>query len=191
MTNNFKLAQRFESALVYANQLHAGQVRKGSNIPYISHLLGVAALVLEDGGSEDEAIAALLHDAVEDCGGIETLNQIRDRFGESVARIVAGCTESETIPKPPWRERKERYLQQLRSCTPEVYRVAIADKLYNARSILMDYRRQGASVWQKFQGGSDGTLWLMNAVLDIQPPSADLLAEELARVVRELEGTLV
>jgi (p)ppGpp synthase/HD superfamily hydrolase len=191
MTHHSQLTQRFESAFIYANQLHAGQVRKGSNIPYISHLLSVAALVLEDGGSEDEAIAALLHDAVEDCGGTPILNQIRARFGERVAQIVAGCTESETIPKPPWRERKERYLQQLQSSTPEVYRVAIADKLHNARSILMDYRRQGTSVWQNFQGGRQGTLWFYRALLDIQPPSADLLTEEFAQVVRVLEGTLV
>ncbi|MBE9114942.1 HD domain-containing protein [Lusitaniella coriacea LEGE 07157] len=182
----FKLTRRFETALTYTHQLHAGQVRKGSDVPYIAHLLSVAALVLEDGGNEDEAIAALLHDAVEDCGGMEILQEIRRRFGDRVAQIVEGCTESEIIPKPPWRERKERYLQQLRCGSPSVYRVAIADKLHNARSTLMDYRRQGDAVWQKFKGGKEGTLWFYRAVLAIPPPSAHVLAEELARVVGEL-----
>lgn len=188
------LTNRFSSALVYAHQLHVNQVRKGSNVPYISHLLSVAALVLEDGGDEDEAIAGLLHDAVEDCGGTPILEEIRATFGERVASLVRECTESETFPKPPWRERKERYLEQLKNSDAGTYRIAIADKLHNARSILMDYRRQGDAVWQKFKGGKEGTLWFYRAILAIQPPIASRdsasvptqLTEELTRIVAEL-----
>ncbi len=192
------LTDRFASALVYAHQLHINQVRKGSNIPYISHLLSVAALVLEDGGDEDEAIAALLHDAVEDCGGTPILTEIRTRFGERVAHLVAHCTESETIPKPPWKARKQRYLEQLKTGDASVYRIAIADKLHNARSTLKDYRRQGDTVWQKFKGGKVGTLWFYRSILAIQPPieqeesraGSSQLTEELQRIVVELSGNL-
>ncbi|HIK29867.1 MAG TPA: HD domain-containing protein [Oscillatoriales cyanobacterium M59_W2019_021] len=188
------LTNRFSSALVYAHQLHLNQVRKGSNIPYISHLLSVAALVLEEGGDEDEAIAALLHDAVEDCGGAPISAEIRAKFGERVARLVRECTESETLPKPPWKERKQRYLEQLKDCDAGAYRIAIADKLHNARSTLREYRRQGDAVWQKFKGGKEGTLWFYRSILAIQPPvdrsekaaaSAQLI-EELQQIVVEL-----
>lgn len=184
------LAHRFSSALVYAHQLHSEQVRKGSGIPYISHLLSVSALVLEDGGDEDEAIAALLHDAVEDCGGAPILDAIRDRFGQRVATLVAHCTESETVPKPPWKERKIRYLEQLKNSDSGAYRIAIADKLHNARSILMDYHRQGDAVWQKFKGGKEGTLWFYNEILAIEPPIASQLTEELKQIVVELAASL-
>jgi (p)ppGpp synthase/HD superfamily hydrolase len=188
------LTNRFSFALVYAHRLHINQVRKGSNTPYISHLLSVAALVLEDGGNEDEAIAALLHDAVEDCGGTPILEEIRTTFGEQVATLVRECTESETFPKPPWKERKERYLEQLKNSDLGAYRIAIADKLHNARSILMDYHRQGNSVWQKFKGGKEGTLWFYRSILAIQPPidrrgsakKSTQLPEELKRIVAEL-----
>jgi (p)ppGpp synthase/HD superfamily hydrolase len=189
------LTNQFSSALVYAHQLHINQVRKSSNVPYISHLLSVAALVLEDGGNEDEAIAALLHDAVEDCGGLPILEDIRTTFGDRVATLVAHCTESETFPKPPWKERKERYLDQLKNSDVGAYRIAIADKLHNARSILMDYHRQGDRVWQKFKGGKEGTLWFYQAILAIEPPIArgcisvpSSLTEELKRIVAELES---
>ena len=190
------LTNRFASALVYTHELHINQVRKGSNVPYISHLLSVAALVLEDGGDEDEAIAALLHDAVEDCGGTPILTEIRARFGERVAHLVAHCTESETFPKPPWKARKQRYLEQLKTGDASVYRIAMADKLHNARSTLKDYRRQGDAVWQKFKGGKAGTLWFYRSILEIQPPiyrenlraGAPQLTEELQRIVVELSG---
>jgi len=183
------LTNRFESALVYATQLHAQQVRKGTNVPYISHLLSVAALVLEDGGDEDEAIAALLHDAVEDQGGVATREVIFQQFGERVIQIIDGCTDTDVMPKPPWKERKQQHLENLRHATPAVCRVELADKLHNARSILLDLRRDGEAVWQKFRGGKEGTLWYYRAALEVfeQLGYSMLLVEEFKRVVEELE----
>jgi len=183
------LTNRFEYALVYATQLHAQQVRKGTNVPYISHLLSVAALVLEDGGDEDEAIAALLHDAVEDQGGVATREAILQQFGERVTQIVDGCTDTDVMPKPPWRERKQQHLENLRHATPAVCRVELADKLHNARSILLDLRGDGEAVWQKFRGGKEGTLWYYRAALEVfeQLGYSMLLVEEFQRVVEELE----
>ena len=125
MSTPLKLSKRFEEALVYTLGLHATQMRKGTDVPYASHLLSVAALVLEDGGSEDEAIAALLHDAVEDQGGPRTRDEIGRRFGEEVARIVDGCTDTDETPKPPWRKRKESYIESMRCAAPEVRRVLL------------------------------------------------------------------
>lgn len=189
-TTTPQLTNRFEAALVYATRLHANQVRKGSGIPYISHLLSVAALVLEDGGDEDEAIAALLHDAIEDQGGAKTREEIRQCFGERVVNIVDGCTDSETVPKPPWKERKLNYLEKLRLAPPEVRRVALADKLHNARSIVADWEREGKNVWQKFKGGKEGTLWFYRRFLEIyQPKGTDFLTQELTRLIARLEVT--
>src|SRR5947209_2209991 len=129
-----RLTLRFEDALVFATQLHAGQRRKGSATPYVAHLLAVAAIVLENEGNEDEAIAALLHDAIEDQGGAPTREMIRERFGNRVVEIVDGCTDAEVIPKPPWRARKEAYIAHLRGATPSVRLVSAADKLHNARA---------------------------------------------------------
>lgn len=182
-----KLTDRFEAALVYANRLHYHQTRKVGDIPYITHLLSVTALVLEDGGDEDEAIAAVLHDAVEDQGGKETREQIRQRFGERVAAIVDGCTESDTHPKPPWRDRKLRYIEQLRQGSPSVRRVALADKLHNARSLLRDYRRHGEKIWSAFTGGKAQTLWYYRSILTLYQPTDSPLVGELAQVVGELE----
>ena len=168
-----KLTSRFESALVYATQLHANQVRKGSQIPYVSHLLSVTALVLEDGGNEDEAISALLHDAIEDQGGEATYQIIKEKFGDTVANIVLDCSESVTIPKPPWKERKLASLGHLRYATPSVRRVMLADKLHNARSILADWHREGEIVWQRFRGGKQGTLWYYNSLADIVRQTED------------------
>jgi (p)ppGpp synthase/HD superfamily hydrolase len=182
------LTARFRDALVYAHRLHARQRRKGSGIPYISHLLGVCSLVLEYGGDEDEAIAALLHDAVEDQGGAPILVEIRRRFGEKVAAIVSGCSDSDTIPKPPWRERKERYIAHLPEAAPEVRLVSMADKLHNARAVLMDYRLQGEELWGNFKGGREGTLWYYRAVLDAYRSVDDSsLLAELERAVVEME----
>lgn len=182
------LGQRFPEALRYATDLHAQQVRKGTGIPYVAHLLSVAALVLEDGGDEDEAIAGLLHDAVEDQGGRVVLEEIRRRFGEKVARIVEGCTDAETVPKPPWRERKERYVAHVRSAPPEVRRVSSADKLHNARAVLSDYRALGDALWGRFSGGRDGTLWYYRALVSAYAEAgAGPLTQELDRVVSELE----
>ncbi len=183
-----QLTERFERALIYACHVHGGQTRKGPDgIPYIGHLLGVASLVIEDGGSEDEAIAALLHDAVEDQGGARRLADIRTHFGDRVAAIVEGCTDADSVPKPDWLPRKRRHIRHLRSATAEVLRVSCADKLHNARAILADYRKLGDAVFDRFTGLKAGTLWyyacLVNVFKAVGPRS---LAEELEQVVREL-----
>ncbi len=182
------LTDRFSDALRYAADVHRTQLRKGTAIPYVSHLLAVCSLVLEDGGGEDEAIAALLHDAVEDQGGRGRLEEIRRRFGDHVAHIVDGCTDAEAIPKPPWRERKERYIAHLRSASPEVLRVSAADKVHNARAILADYRVLGEPLWERFNGGRDGTLWYYRTLASVLGQAgAGHLADELDRVVSEIE----
>jgi (p)ppGpp synthase/HD superfamily hydrolase len=182
------LTGRFQEALLYASQLHSMQTRKGTSVPYISHLLGVTALVLEDGGDEDQAIAALLHDAVEDQGGHETLREIQLRFGERVAHIVAGVTDTFTNPKPPWRTRKEDYIEHLKQASPEIWRVSLADKLHNARSILADLRTNGPSTWDRFRGGKDGTLWYYHTLLDVfLQRDSNWMVEELARVLEEID----
>ena len=183
------LTARFTEALMYATTLHATQRRKGANVPYIAHLLGVTALVLEDGGDEDEAIAALLHDAVEDQGGQETLAAIRQRFGERVARIVVGCTDADTIPKPPWRGRKEQYIAHLRHAPPDVRRVSLADKLHNARAILRDLRLDGDAIWDRFKGGKEGTYWYYRTLSAVfRETDSGPNADELARVVAEMDA---
>ncbi len=181
------LSPRFEDALVYAYRLHSGQTRKSSPVPYVSHLLAVTALVLESGGDEDEAIAALLHDSVEDQGGRQVLEQIRRNYGEKVALIVDGCTDAYDLPKPPWRERKERFLEKLQTSPPEVYRVSLADKLHNARTILIDLRVDGGKTWEKFNGGKAGTLWYYRALATIyRQHYQGFMVDELERVVHEM-----
>jgi (p)ppGpp synthase/HD superfamily hydrolase len=189
-TQRTLLTTRFEEALVYTTRLHATQLRKGTNIPYISHLLSVAALVIEDGGDEEQAIAALLHDAIEDCGGDKIRQEIQQKFGERVASIVEGCTDSDVIPKPPWRERKEKYIQHFRSASTEVHRVSLADKLHNARSILFDWYRIGETVWTRFKGGKEGTLWYYHSLIAAAKEAGDclFLTEELERVIQQLES---
>jgi (p)ppGpp synthase/HD superfamily hydrolase len=182
------LTERFSKALAYAARLHAGQFRKGTARPYIAHLLGVASIVLTHGGDEDEAIAGLLHDAAEDQGGLKTLRAIRKKFGSRVARIVAGCTDSYSDPKPPWLERKKEYLRHLRRADLSVRLVSAADKLYNVREILSDYRSHRDSVFDRFKGGKKGTLWYYREVVKIlrrKGPRA--LVRELGRAVTELE----
>lgn len=182
------LGKRFEEALVYATQLHAGQYRKDKDVPYVAHLLAVTSLVLEAGGDEDEAIAALLHDAPEDLGGRETLEQIRRRFGQRVAAIVEGCTDTFERPKPPWRQRKEAYVARLRRASPSERLVSVADKLHNARTILADYRLVGEALWVRFNGGRQGTLWYYRALVETyREIGSTPLVEELDRVVLELE----
>lgn len=181
-------SERFDDALVYAAHIHAEQRRKGSGAPYIAHLLGVTSIVIEHGGNEDEAIGALLHDAVEDQGGQRRLDEIRHLFGDEVARIVAGCSDSDTLPKPPWRERKERYLAHLPMASRSVQLVSAADKLYNARSILDDYYALGGEVWDRFSGGRDGTLWYYRSVIrSLSRLQESALVEHLERTVAELE----
>jgi (p)ppGpp synthase/HD superfamily hydrolase len=161
-----KLGPRFLRAFQFAAEKHAAQTRKASTIPYIAHLMGVASLVLEGGGDEELAIAALLHDVVEDCGGAPMLKDVRRRFGKRVADVVVGCTDSDTDPKPPWRERKENYLRHLKRADAGTRLVSAADKLNNIRSILTDYREIGESVWARFNGGREGTLWYYRALRD-------------------------
>jgi len=186
------LSQRFEDALVYAARLHAKQIRKGTTIPYASHLLSVTSIVLEHGGNEIEAIAALLHDAIEDQGGTETREEIRRRFGDAVVSIVDGCTDAEVIPKPPWKERKEQYIARLSHASPSILLVSAADKLHNARAILGDYRALGENLWDRFNGGKEGTLWYYKSLVDAFKQAAagtalGPLIEELERVVGEIE----
>jgi (p)ppGpp synthase/HD superfamily hydrolase len=183
-----QLTDRFEAALIMATQLHAGQLRKGTRVPYLSHLLGVTALVLEDGGGEDEAIAALLHDAVEDQGGMQTLDEIRRRFGDHVAEIVDALSDAYTTPKPPWRQRKMDYLAHLPAASKEVRRVSLADKLHNARAILRTLRQEGERTWERFNGGKAGTLWYYRGLLKVfQETGSDFMTAELGRVLGEIE----
>jgi len=176
-----RLGTRFHRAFLFAAEKHAGQTRKASTIPYIAHLIGVASLVLEAGGDEDLAIAALLHDVVEDCGGTPMLKQVRRRFGARVARVVDGCTDAYTIPKPPWRERKESYISHLRTADPDTRLVSAADKLNNVRSILSDYRQLGEAIWSRFNGGREGTLWYYRTLCD------EFLRDERNRITRDFE----
>jgi (p)ppGpp synthase/HD superfamily hydrolase len=188
MNNTQNLSSRFEEALLFANRLHARQKRKSTNTPYIAHLLSVTALVLEAGGSEDEAIAALLHDAVEDQGGVKTLQEIEKRFGAKVAKIVESCSDAYTFPKPPWKLRKETYIAHIPDASPEARRVSLADKLHNARSILRDLRLSGEETWAKFNGGKKGTLWYYRTLLDAYMAlEENFLVAELERVVSQIE----
>jgi (p)ppGpp synthase/HD superfamily hydrolase len=187
-TRLFPLRSRFEEALLLASRLHANQKRKDKDLPYISHLLAVTALVLEDGGDEDEAIAALLHDAVEDQGGLRTLAEIRRRFGERVAVIVEGCSDSTISPKPPWQERKQAYLEHLRTASADIRRVSLADKLHNARTILADLQMDGEAVWSRFNGGKAGSLWYYRSLLEIfQQGQMSYMLLEFTRVMAEID----
>jgi GTP pyrophosphokinase len=176
-----KLGPRFRRAFLFATEMHKGQTRKASTIPYITHLMGVASLVLEAGGDEDLSIAALLHDVVEDCGGAPMLKEVRRRFGKRVAVIVDGCTDAYEVPKPPWRERKESYIRRLKKESAGTRLVSAADKLNNVRSILSDYRALGESVWSRFNGGREGTLWYYRTLRD------EFLRDKPNRITRDLE----
>jgi GTP pyrophosphokinase len=181
------LRERFDRALAFASELHRDHARKGTTIPYLAHLMGVTALVLEDGANEDEAIAALLHDAVEDRGGRETLEVIRREFGDEVAGIVEGCTDTDVSPKPPWRTRKERYLAHLRSAPRSVVRVSLADKLHNARALTSDLGTHGEELWRRFNPESD-QLWYYRSLARIfRDLDAGPMAARLEREVVELE----
>ena len=181
------LSERFCDALVFAARLHANQRRKLSGEPYVAHLLRVAGIALEHGADEDEAVAALLHDAVEDQGGAATGRLIGERFGPRVAEIVHGCSDTDQTPKPPWRERKEAHLAHLREASASVRLISAADKLDNVRSILAAYRVMGEGIWERFRGGRDGTLWYFRSVAEtLKQAGANPLVDELARAVREL-----
>lgn len=184
----------FERALIFTVRLHAAQPRKGTDTPYISHLIGVASLVIEHGGDRDESIAALLHDSIEDQGpnypgGVAALRaDIRREFGPSVLAIVEACTDAETCPKPPWRDRKEQYIAHLHHATASARLVSCADKLHNARAIVADLRALGDAVFDRFKGGKEGTLWYyrtLAATFAELGPSG--LAAELEVTVTEME----
>jgi (p)ppGpp synthase/HD superfamily hydrolase len=182
------LGPRFNEAFAYASSLHRGQLRKGKHVPYLAHLMGVASLVLEDGGDEDEAIAALLHDAVEDQGGIPVLNEIRRRFGTRVAEIVERCTDHDPAKdRPEWRVRKRHYVAALAHVDESCRRVALADKLYNARELLADYRQAGDQVWCRFSAGREILGYLRALAVTFSRHSKSPMAEELDRTVAELE----
>lgn len=182
------LSPRFEQALQYAVVVHAGQQRTGTGVPYLTHLLGVASIALDYGADEDQAIAALLHDAAEDAGGRERLEDIRVRFGPAVAELVAGCTDSVASPKPPWQDRKESYLAHLHKAPARVRLVSAADKLHNARAILQHYRVEGERIWPRFAGGREGVLWYYRALVEaFRRGGTTELVEELDRVVSQLE----
>jgi GTP pyrophosphokinase len=181
------LSPRFTAALAYAAELHREQERKVSGVPYIGHLLRVAGIVLEYGGSEDEAIAALLHDAVEDQGGTPVLEEIRRRFGEAVAETVLGCSDTQARPKPPWQQRKQAHVDHVRAASRSVRMVVAADKLDNARSLVSEYRIRGESIWRFFHGGRSGTLWYYDAMLAVlKDAGVTTLVEELERTVAEM-----
>ncbi len=183
-----KLSHKFEEALVYATRIHGGQLRKKTKIPYIGHLLGVTAIALEYGANETEAIAALLHDAVEDCGGSERQREIEKKFGKEVGEIVAGCTDTDETPKPPWRARKENYIAHLKTACASTRLVSASDKLHNAQAIVHTLREAGDEVWERFTAGKEGALWYYRSLVTAfreHGPSA--LIEELDRVVTEME----
>lgn len=183
-----RLTPVFVEALSFSAQLHLAQQRKGSGVPYLSHVLGVCSLVLEYGGTEDEGIAALLHDAVEDQGGQPVLARIRQRFGDPVASIVEECTDADVQPKPPWKERKVKYVTHLRTATPSGRLVSSADKIHNARAILADHRALGSDVWRRFSADRSEVLWYYRAVVEaLQSNWSHPIVEELDRTVSQLE----
>jgi (p)ppGpp synthase/HD superfamily hydrolase len=186
-----QLTQRYKAALELCFDLHQTQTRKGSGVPYLAHLLTVSSLVLENGGNEDQAIAALLHDAVEDQGGQDTLKRIRESFGDEVARIVEGCTDAYTNPKPPWKERKTAYLLNLQTADQKTLLVSLADKVHNARSILADLQSGDANIWDKFKGGREGTIWYYQSLAEFfDKTSFRRLRNELRQLVDEIiEGS--
>jgi (p)ppGpp synthase/HD superfamily hydrolase len=182
------LSPKFEEALIYATRVHGGQLRKKTRIPYIVHLLGVAAIAMEYGANETEAIAALLHDAVEDCGGPERQREIEEKFGKEVAEIVAGCTDTDQTPKPPWRERKEKYITHLKTASASTRLVSASDKLHNAQAIVHNLREEGDEVWERFNAGKDGALWYYRSLVTaFREHGSSALIDELDRVVTEME----
>ena len=183
-----ELTSRFDAALAYSHDVHRSQTRKGNEAPYIGHLLGVASIVLDDGGSEDEAIGALLHDAAEDHGGRPRLDEIRQRFGEPVARIVADCTDSWETPKRPWIERKRDYVEHARTLPPASLRVAAADKVHNAYAILRDLRNVGDGVWDRFNAPADDVIaYYEGLVRSFRQAGGGRLVEELERIVKGIQ----
>ena len=183
------LSEKFEEALIYATRAHASQTRKKTGIPFVAHILGVTAIALEYGANETEAIGALLHDTVEDCGGAERLRDIREKFGDDVARIVDGCTDTYETPKPPWLERKRAYIDHLKNSDGSTRLVSASDKLHNTRAILAELRRHGLEVFERFGGKKDGTVWYYRTLVTAFRQHGDHsdLIGELDRVVSQIE----
>ncbi len=182
------LTSRFDEAFSFAHEIHGAQTRKGNSSPYIGHLMGVASIVLDDGGGEDEAIAALLHDAAEDQGGRTRLEEIRTRFGDGVARIVEDCTDSWETPKRPWADRKREYIEHARSLPPASLRVAAADKVHNAYAILRDLRNVGDEVWARFNAPADDVIaYYEGLVRAMRESGGGKLVDELDRIVKGIQ----
>lgn len=180
-----KLSGRLDDAFKYAHEVHATHLRKGTETPYLSHLMGVSSIVLDDGGTEDEAIAALLHDAAEDHGGRERLEDIRRRFGNAVATIVEDCTDSWETPKRPWAERKRAYINHARKLPAPSLRVSAADKVHNAYAILRDLRNTGEEVWRRFSATPDDVMaYYEGLVRAFREAGGGRLVDELDRIVR-------
>lgn len=191
MSGAVALSTRFDDAIAYARTIHEDQVRKGTQIPYLAHMLSDAALVIEHGAADENlVIGALLHDAAEDCGGRPRLDDIRSRFGDAVVSVVEGCTDTFEDPKPPWRPRKEAYIEHLRRAIaggePFVL-VSLADKLHNARSILADLRDLGLVMFERFTAGREEQLWYYRSLVDAFRDYPGRMAGELERVVAEIE----
>lgn len=182
------LTSAFGEALAHAHDLHREQLRKGADVPYVSHLLAVSSLVLEAGGDEEQAIAALLHDALEDQGDKTSFAEIQRRFGGRVAKIVRACSDTEVVPKPPWRERKQNYVKRLENEPEDVLLVSVADKLHNARATLADRRSDGPSVWLRFNVGVEDQRWYYEALVEVfaRRLPRNRLAVDLERTVAEL-----
>jgi (p)ppGpp synthase/HD superfamily hydrolase len=189
-TTEPRLTEQFDEALAYTAELHRNQTRKGGGIPYVGHLLSVSSLVIEAGGSQTQAIAALLHDAVEDHGGPPTLAAIESRFGAEVAKIVSECSDTDAVPKPPWEERKQRYIDHLGEASDATILVSLADKLDNARAILRDYRDRGDELWQRFSvHDPEKHLRYYKSLLKVyKDRTKTWLVAELERVLDELEA---
>jgi (p)ppGpp synthase/HD superfamily hydrolase len=182
------LTARFDEALVYAHAVHASQTRKGNGAPFIAHLMGVASIVLDDGGSEDEAIGALLHDAAEDQGGRARADEITAKFGPAVGQIVSDCTDSWDTPKGPWLERKRAYAEHARHLGAASLRVSAADKVHNAYAILRDLRNEGETVWDRFTASADDVIaYYQSLVRSYRAAGGGRLVDELERIVRGIE----
>lgn len=184
-----KYTRRISDAFAFAHEIHAEHTRKGSGVPYITHVMAVAAIVGEHGGDEDTFIAALLHDAVEDGDGYATLDSIRGQFGTRVADLVEACSDAFVKPKPEWRERKEKFVATMRNADPEVKLIVAADKLHNICATIGDYERIGKELWARFNGGREGTLWYYAAIAEALADGWDHpLADDLATTVETLHA---
>jgi (p)ppGpp synthase/HD superfamily hydrolase len=188
-----RLTRKFVDAMGYAAEKHGTQTRKATDIPYLGHLLSVAGYVIEAGGTETEAIAALLHDAAEDQGGEETLAEIREKFGDDVEKIVRECSDTVVTPKPPWRKRKERYIRHLRKASDSALLVSLADKLHNAHAILRDFRAHGDELWQRFSTNDpQDHLWYYHSLLEVyRKRIRNWMVDELSEVIDELEWAIL